>query len=364
MRSTSLLALADEIIDRVPDAFAHFEDGHVLITGSSGFLGGHFARVLLRLNDRGLLRRPVRLTLMDNHVLHASHGRARWPARADLRALEHDVGWPLPWDGWTHVIHAASIASPTFYRRFPIETIDANVLGLRHLLGACAPRKTELRGFLFFSSSEIYGDPDPARLPITEDYHGNVNCTGPRACYLESKRLGETLCLAFHQQHALPIKIARPFNNYGPGMSLHDRRVLPDFCRDLLEGRDIRVLSDGSPSRTFCFITDAMTGYLRLLASRHDGIPMNIGNDQPEVTMRTLAATLLRVTGSERRAVFTTSEDGDYLVDNPQSRRPSIARARALLNYEPLVTLEEGLLRTYRSFAEEHRTGSAPEVQA
>ena len=159
------------------------------------------------------------------------------------------------------IIHMASIASPTFYRKYPLETVDANIWGLRKLLDYY--KNKSVRGFLFFSSSEIYGDPAPECIPINEEYRGNVSTMGPRACYDEAKRFGETLCHIFSAQFELPITIARPFNNYGPGMHLGDKRVPADFARAIFSNQDIEIFSDGSPTRTFCYISDAITGYLK-----------------------------------------------------------------------------------------------------
>src|SRR2546429_550100 len=149
-----------------------------------------------------------------------------------------------------HDHHAAGIASPMYYRKYPLQTIDANINGLRNLLDYSvrqAERRRPVDGFLFYSSSEIYGDPAPEAIPTPEDYRGNVSCTGPRACYDESKRFGETMCVTFARQYGVPVKIARPFNNYGPGLKITDGRVLPDFARDVLNGRDLVMYSDGAP---------------------------------------------------------------------------------------------------------------------
>ena len=160
--------------------------------------------------------------------------------------------------------------------------------GLRNLLDyAVAERdgRTPVEGFLFYSCSEIYGDPAASTIPTPESYRGNVSCTGPRACYDESKRFGETLCVIFAQHEGLPVKIARPFNNYGPGLKITDGRVIPDFARDVLAGRDIVMLSDGSPKRTFCYATDAITGYYKVLVRGRPGEPYNVGIDRPEISM-------------------------------------------------------------------------------
>ena len=146
--------------------------------------------------------------------------------------------------------------------------MDANVNGLRNLLRYFQEQKAKgktVGGLLFYSSSEIYGDPTPENIPTPETYRGNVSCTGPRACYDEAKRFGETLCVNFATQYDLPIKMARPFNNYGPGLKITDRRVLPDFARDIFAGKDIVMLSDGAPKRTFCYVADAVQGYYKIL---------------------------------------------------------------------------------------------------
>jgi UDP-glucuronate decarboxylase len=246
------------------------------------------------------------------------------------------------------VIHAASIASPIFYRRHPIETMDANVIGLRNLLDAAAARPVE--SLLFFSSSEIYGDPGAADIPTPETYRGNVSCTGPRACYDESKRYGETLCVNFWQARKVPVKIVRPFNNYGPGLKISDRRVLPDFFRDVLAGRDIVLLSDGRATRTFCYISDAMSGYLRALLSPHHGESFNIGADAPEISMRDLAELVVKTSGKPLRVEYRRSEDPAYLADNPRRRCPSLEKSRRMLGFAPRVPLSAGLERMHRYY--------------
>jgi nucleoside-diphosphate-sugar epimerase len=177
-----------------------------------------------------------------------------------------------------------------------------------------------------------------------------VSCTGPRACYDESKRFGETLCVNFTRQHGLPIKVARPFNNYGPGLKITDRRVIPDFARDILNGRDIVMLSDGSAKRTFCYSSDAITGYYKVLVTGGPGEAYNVGVETPEISMLELADRLVTISkeqfGYQGKLVRQESPDKDYLVDNPNRRRPVITKARTQLGYDPKVGIDEGLRRS------------------
>ena len=268
--------------------------------------------------------------------------------------VKHDITHPLPTNigEFEYIIHAASIASPTYYRKYPIETMDANVHGLRYLLEYCLhkTKTSPVEGFLFYSTSEIYGDPTPGNIPTQESYRGNVSCTGPRACYDESKRYGETLCVNFAQQYELPIKIARPFNNYGPGLKITDRRVLPDFARDVLNDRNIVMLSDGSPSRTFCYVADAIVGYYKILMKGQAGEAYNIGVETPEISMADLAERVAELARElfnyQGRVVRQVSMDKDYLIDNPNRRCPIIAKARNHLGYNPNISIDEGLKRS------------------
>jgi dTDP-glucose 4,6-dehydratase/UDP-glucuronate decarboxylase len=251
------------------------------------------------------------------------------------------------------IIHAAGIASPVYYRLHPIETMDANITGLRTLLDhsvAQGKRGRPIKGFLFYSSSEIYGDPSPDAIPTPETYRGLVSSTGPRACYDESKRYGETLCVVFAQVHGLPITMARPFNNYGPGMKITDGRVIADFARDILDGRDITLFSDGKPTRTFCYAADAVAGYYKILVRGGAGEPYNVGVEGPEISMIGLAQ-LMGDVGEELFGYHGTitagvSPEAVYLVDNPNRRCPTIEKARAQLDYDPTIGIEEGLRRT------------------
>jgi nucleoside-diphosphate-sugar epimerase len=286
----------------------------------------------------------------------------------NLNLVKHNIINALPPDveDYQFIIHAAGIASPTYYRAHPIETMDANVNGLRNLLEYCRQRKEKskpVEGFLFFSSSEIYGDPDSAHIPTDEIYRGNVSCTGPRACYDESKRYGETLCVNFAQQFDLPIKVARPFNNYGPGLKITDRRVIPDFARDVLSNRDIVMFSDGSPTRTFCYVADAVVGYYKVLVKGRNGEAYNIGVEAPEISMLDMAKRLAGISseliGYRGKIVHQPTSAGDYLIDNPNRRCPVIAKARTDLGYNPSISLDDGLKRSMIWYSENREAEEA-----
>jgi len=350
----------DTIVGDLSDELEQLAGKHVLLTGGAGFLGFYLVQTILRANEEPG-REPTRLTIFDNYVRGVPAWLRGLMGNEHLELVVHDIRTQLPpaMDDFEFVIHAAGIASPTYYRLHPIETMDANVNGLRSLLDWSvrqADRRRPVEGFLFFSSSEIYGDPPPEHIPTPETYRGNVSCTGPRACYDESKRYGETLCVNFAQQHGVPVRIARPFNNYGPGLKITDRRVIPDFARDIFEGRDIVMLSDGSATRTFCYVSDAATGYYKVLVQGHDGEAYNIGVEEPEVSMAELAERLVELGrthfGYAGAVVRETSEERDYLVDNPNRRCPVITKAREHLCYSPRVGLGEGLRRSLLWYAE------------
>jgi UDP-glucuronate decarboxylase len=335
----------ERILTALGPRVAALAGADVLLTGGAGFLGHYLSLTLLHGNDTGRIRPACHLTLVDNLI----RGEPRWlrqlRSRPDVTIHEGDIT-RLSADALRadFVLHAASIASPTYYRLHPIETMDANVIGLRRLLDLAVAHP--VRSFLFFSSSEVYGDPDPGHVPTAESYWGNVSCIGPRACYDESKRFGETLSVNFWRTHRVPVKIVRPFNNYGPGLALDDRRVVPDFCRCVLEQRDIVLLSDGTPTRTFCYVSDAVTGFYLLLLSDLNGEPVNIGSDGPELSVAELAALVVRASGGSVKVVRRTSEDADYLRDSPARRCPDLTRARGRLGYAPVVSIEQGLRNT------------------
>src|SRR5690606_30618770 len=237
------------------------------------------------------------LLVFDNFIRGVPAWLTAQEGTPGFTLARHDISRPLPggMPDLHFIVHAGSIASPIYYRQHPIETMDANVNGLRSLLEyarAQSEKGKPVEGFLFYSSSEIYGDPTPENIPTPETYRGNVSCTGPRACYDESKRYGETLCVNFARRHGIPVKVARPFNHYGPGLKLTDGRLIPDLARDILAGRDIALLSDGSPKRTFCYVADAIAGYYLLLTEGASGEAYNIGTETPEISVADLAGKL------------------------------------------------------------------------
>ena len=325
----------------------------LLVVGGAGFLGYYLVQSVLHYNATAGAKKPIDLTVYDNYIRGMPAWLSALSGKPNLTLVKHDISQPLPANipDFQYIVHGGSIASPVYYRKYPIETMDANINGLRSLLEYAKRQKQSgkgFEGFLFFSSSEIYGDPPADQIPTPEDSWGHVSCTGPRACYDESKRFGETLCVNFTQQHGLPIKSARPFNNYGPGLKITDHRVLPDFARDVFAGRDIIMLSDGSPRRTFCYVADAVAGYYKVLVNGKPGEAYNIGVETPEISMRELADKVVAL-GSELfgyKGKVVMKYDQAYLVDNPNRRCPIITKAREQIGYNPTFLVDEGLRRS------------------
>lgn len=359
LKLPALAELLDQDLDHIcanlTEEFARMAGKPLLITGGAGFLGYYLVQAALHFNRTAARDQPIRITVWDSFI----RGTPTWLTALDgtpnLTVEKRDLIEPLPQSmaDFRWIIHAAGIASPPFYRKYPLKTIDANINGLRNLLEWSVRQRDRgkpIEGFLFYSSSEIYGDPAPDAIPTREDYRGLVSCTGPRACYDESKRFGETLCVVFAQQYGVPTKMARPFNNYGPGLKVTDRRVIPDFARDILAGRDIVMYSDGKPTRTFCYSADAVAGYYKVLVKGHAGEPYNIGIERPEIAMAELAQKLIDTARElfdyRGRLVRKPNPEEVYLVDNPNRRCPNIDKARQHLGYNPTILVDEGLRRS------------------
>lgn len=333
-----------------------FRNSKIFVTGCAGFLGYYIMNFLYKYFEELKIKKVIGV---DNFLM----GEPKWISRIksnDIKIEQFDIITDelskIEYaDEFDLIIHMASIASPTFYRKYPIETLDANVWGLRKILDFY--KEKNIKGLLFFSSSEIYGNPDQGNVPTSEEYNGSVSPIGPRACYDEAKRFGETLCYLFSRQYNMPIGIARPFNNYGPGMKLDDKRVVADFAKSIYENKDIVILSDGTPTRTFCYITDAIVGYFKILAyGRYDYF--NIGMAEPEISMIQLAK-IYEEAGKEvfnytGKVSFENSNDKEYLTNNPQRRCPNINKAKEILNYNPKISVQKGVKR-FLDFIKENK---------
>ncbi len=315
----------------------------ILVSGGSGFLGKYIIGTIAHLNDH-VFTTPAKVISVDNFITGSAHPHFDHKGRADIMEVWGDVSHPLPIREDIHyIIHAAGLASPVYYKQFPMETIKSAISGIENLL-ELARKQKELEGFLFFSSSEIYGDPDPSAVPTPETYHGYVSSVGPRACYDESKRLGETIATIYNERFGVPTKIVRPFNVFGPGMGHADRRVLPMFAYQALNKQTIPVHGDGVQTRTFCYITDAMTGFLKVLVSGKPGEAYNIGNADNEIAMKDLAKLFADIEGGGASYALIPYPD-TYPAGEPQRRCPDLSKAREHLGYASEVSLEDGIRR-------------------
>lgn len=349
----------NEIVEHLPiGALSQLAGKHVLITGGRGFLGRYFTAVLHELNERYLGGNPVRVTCLDNFISAGEAGRDL-PEMAHVQFVEYDVIKPYV-DRADYILHLAGIASPAHYRAHPLETLDVATTGLRNSL-ELAKLNPGCR-LVFFSSSEIYGDPTEGNVPTPETYRGNVACLGPRACYDESKRLGETLVQIYHQQYGVHGCIVRPFNVYGPGMQATDYRVLPNFAARIAAGEPLEVYGDGKQTRTYCYVADAIGGFLRVLLHGKAGEPYNIGNPSPEIGVARLADLCCDIAGADMAGSPTWQgmpHPAAYPADEPNRRCPDITKAARDLDYSPRIGLEDGLRRFFGWALEAYKTAKA-----
>jgi UDP-glucuronate decarboxylase len=351
MRSPVINEIAVRVAERLGDSAHLFAGKSVLITGGNGFLGQYFIEAFVHLN-RSVLKSPCDLVVADSHITNTTTNESLGPL--PYRFLLQDVSKPFPVEEKPdYILHAAGIASPMYYRRFPLETIDVATLGTRNMLELA--RRSKSLGLVYFSSSEIYGDPDPEHVPTPETYNGNVSCIGPRACYDESKRLGETLCSIYHHHFATRVMIVRPFNVYGPGMKEADYRVLPNFANSIKAGKPLNIYGTGLQTRTFCFIEDAILGFLQVVLRGRGGEAYNIGNPSPEISMRGLVQLIEKVSPRPVKAEFIPYPES-YPAGEPMRRCPDIAKAAKDVGFAPQVDLEQGL-RVFLTWTEHAYTG-------
>ena len=298
----------------------------IVITGVAGFIGSHLAAHLL---DQGHT-----VVGLDN-LITGNRGNVAQLLKRDFTFINHDVTEHISIDGNVDfVLHWASPASPVDYLKWPIPTLKVGALGTHNALGLA---KAKGATFVLASTSEVYGD--PLEHPQRESYWGNVNPIGPRGVYDAAKRFAEAMTTAYHRYHGLNTKIVRIFNTYGPRMRLADGRAIPTFVVQALVGEDLTVFGRGGQTRSFCYVSDLVEGIVRLMESDTND-PVNLGNPK-EMTIIELAKRIVAMTDSRSQIVYRPLP-----LDDPKVRQPDIARARKLLGWEPLVTLEDGLART------------------
>ena len=303
----------------------------IVVSGAAGFIGSHFC-------DR-ILGEGHTVVALDNYLTGAPANLAHLAGHRGFRFVKQDITRPFTVEGDVDcVVNMASPASPKDYLEHPIETLEVGSAGTRRMLDLALEKRAR---FLLTSTSECYGD--PLVHPQVETYWGNVNPVGPRSCYDESKRFAEALTMAYHREHGVRSNIARIFNTYGPRMKLDDGRVVPAFLDQALRGEPMTVFGDGAQTRSFCFVSDLVDGLYRLMLS-DERYPVNLGNPR-EMTILEFAEHIRTMTGTRSEIVFQPLPE-----DDPKQRRPDISKARAILGWEPRVSLEDGLRETVAYF--------------
>ncbi len=302
-----------------------------VVTGGAGFLGSHLC-------DK-LLSEGCKVICVDNLLTGNMDNIAHLFANENFQFIKHDITNYIFVPGRIdYILHFASPASPIDYLKFPIQTLKVGSLGTHKALGLAKEKKAR---FLLASTSEVYGD--PAIHPQSEDYWGNVNPIGPRGVYDEAKRFAEAITMAYNRYHGVETRIVRIFNTYGPRMRLDDGRALPAFVGQALRGEDLTVFGDGSQTRSFCFVSDLVSGIYKLLMS-NEVEPVNIGNPA-EITIKQFAKEVLKITGSKSKIVYK-----ELPVDDPKVRQPDISKANKILGWEPKIDRSKGLKITIDFF--------------
>ena len=329
-----------QIVENLNDVSSQFSGKRVLLTGGRGFLGRYFMEIFNQIN-KNALEEKMQVIVLDNLITAGKEG-SEIPNYENIKFINHDVINEFKCEEKIDfIIHAAGIASPYYYRAYPLETLKVAIDGTENMLNLAESNSAKL---IFFSSSEIYGDPDIKNIPTKESYRGNVSCTGPRACYDESKRVGETLCQIFHNIKGVHTNTIRPFNVFGPGMQETDYRVLPNFTSRIKANIPLQIYGTGNQTRTFCYVTDAMEGFIRVILNGVPGESYNIGNPNPEISVIELLEKMEFILGKKINYNVVDYPDS-YPADEPNRRCPDILKAKIQINYRPRIDIDEGLKR-------------------
>ena len=307
-----------------------------LVTGGAGFLGSHLCEYFLNKGHE--------VICMDN-LITGSKNNISSIKNKKFQFIEHNVSEFISLEGeLDYIMHFASPASPIDYLELPIQTLKVGALGTHNVLGLAKAKRAT---FLLASTSEVYGD--PLVHPQPEVYWGNVNPIGPRGVYDEAKRFAEAITMAYHRTHGINTKIVRIFNTYGPRMRVNDGRAIPNFLKQAIMGKDLTVYGDGSQTRSFCFVSDLVEGLYRLLMSENN-YPINIGNPN-EMTIKEMADKIVKATHSKSKIIHVPLPE-----DDPKIRQPDITLAKKYLNWEPEVSLDQGLQSTLEYFKNQLKT--------
>ena len=349
MRSPSLEQDMKMITDEnLP--WANFSNKTILISGANGCLPAYMIETFLYLNDiHGLNSKIIGLVRSKERAFNRFKHYAN---RSDLQLIEQDVSQPFTMNEKVHfIIHAASQASPKYYGSDPVGTLSANVFGTYHLLEIAKAHQVD--AFFYFSSGEVYGEVTEAQIPTKEHMYGYVDPLNVRSCYAESKRMGENMIVSYAHQFGVPVKIARPFHVYGPGLKSDDGRVFSDFVTDIIHNRDIVMLGDGLAVRTFCYLADAAVGFFTVLLKGKNAEAYTIGNPDCAASIIDLA-TRLTIHFKEKNLKvvrYTRENQPNYMVSKISVNYPDINKAKEL-GWRPRISIEEGFSRTVAGFYE------------
>lgn len=303
----------------------------ILITGGAGFIGSHLCEKLIKQGHT--------VICIDNLFTGSIKNILHLMDNPNFIFIQHDICSPY-FTEVNEVYHLACPASPIHYQINPVKTIETNVIGTINMLGLAKEAGAK---FLLASTSEIYGD--SIIHPQTEEYRGNVNIIGTRACYSEGKRCAETLCFDYYRQYQIPIKVVRIFNTFGPRMQLNDGRVISNFIIQALKGEDITINADGMQTRTFCYVDDLIDGLIKMMSISDFTGPINLGSNEEEINILTLAKKIIELTHSNSKVTHKI-----MLKDDPVRRCPDITLARTVLKWKPKRSLNSGLIKTIHYF--------------
>lgn len=315
-----------------------FDNKKILIVGHNGFLGKYFCYYFDYLTKKNI---NLKVTCVDNFASSKQNLLKNRLKNKNFKFINCDASQNTPKGKYDIIIYLAGIASPQIYANMPMEALDVSYNGTKNYLEKSKKDKSK---FIFFSSSEIYGNPDKKNIPTKEKFYGYVNSYGPRSCYDEGKRVGETLCYIYKNYFNTRVKIIRPFNVYGPGMEKLDYRVIPNIVKNLKEKKIMNIYGTGNQTRTFCYITDAINGFLQVIAKDNQNVIFNVGNDKNEISIIKLVKVVNKI--SKNGLKYRYMNNKDYPGDEPQRRCPDLDQMRKLSNYKNKISLEEGIKRT------------------